>query len=569
MGIAEGSRRQRFVPLLLLALLTVGAFLPVLDNGFVGFDDDPYIVENPRVRAGLTWEGLRWAFASFGHASNWHPLTWLSHMLDVQLFGLDPRGHHLSSLLLHLANALLLFGVLRAATGAAWRSFLVSSLFAVHPLHVESVAWAAERKDLLSTFFGLLAVAAYLRAVRRRDAGSFALCVGAFALGLLAKPMLVTLPFVLLLLDWWPLGRLAPSARASAGGRPLFWRPLLEKIPLLALSAASSVVTWLVQERVRAAWTLEALPPATRLANALGAYFTYLRKAAWPADLAVFYPLAPAGPPARETALLAALFVAVCVAVVALRRRGPYAPVGWFWYLGTLVPVIGLLQVGRQAMADRYTYLPLTGLFIVVAWSLPDLVPRRHRGALLAVPAAAALLLLAGLTRQQARHWRDSTALFEHSLAVTGDNVLARSNLLNQLAAQGRHAEVVERLSASLRADPRSVMTRINLAGALYRSGALDRAVGLYREVIAEGPAHPEVYNNLGCALFAQGKVEESVRAWREALRIDPRHVSAHFNLAQVLEKRGARAEAGRHYREALRLQPDHPGARLGLARTR
>jgi protein O-mannosyl-transferase len=416
-----------------LALLTVLAFLPSLGNGYVILDDPLYVTANREVRQGITLEGAAWALTA-NVANNWHPLTVLSHMLDVEVFGLPPVGHHLTSLLLHLAGVLLLFEALRRMTGAAYRSALVAALFAVHPTRVESVAWISERKDVLSGLFWMLALLAYLGWVRRPSAGRYLLVTLALALGLAAKPMVVTLPCVLLLLDFWPLGR--------RGLRGL----IVEKIPLFALSAASSVVTLHYQRTSMA--PLDVLPWDLRLANAAVSYVSYLGKAFLPRNLAVFYPF-PMEIPAWKTAGAVLLLALVTALAVWRARKSPWLLVGWLWFLGTLVPVIGLVQVGRQAMADRYTYLPFVGLFLAVVWGTAEWAERR--GALrpvLGALAVLAILGLAGMTRAQTRHWRDGVTLFRHALAVTGNNPLARQGLARALAAAqkaGVHGHAVRK----------------------------------------------------------------------------------------------------------------------------
>lgn len=419
-----------------LALLTVLAFLPSLGNGYVILDDPLYVTTNHEVRQGITRDGAAWALTA-NVANNWHPLTVLSHMLDVEVFGLPPAGHHLTSLLLHLAGVLLLFEALRRMTGAVYRSALVAALFAVHPTRVESVAWISERKDVLSGLFFMLALLAYLGWVRRPSAGRYLLVALAMALGLAAKPMLVTLPCVLLLLDFWPLGRRGLG------------RLTLEKIPLFALSAASSLVTLHYQKTSMA--PLDVLPWDLRLANAAVSYVAYLGKAFLPRNLAALYPF-PMEIPAWKTAGALLLLAIVTAFAIWRARKSPWLLVGWLWFLGTLVPVIGLVQVGRQAMADRYTYLPFIGLFLAVVWGLAELMELvERRGALRPVLGALAILAilgLAGMARAQTRHWRDSVTLFRHALAVTGDNPLARRGLAKALAAvrqEGAHGHAVRK----------------------------------------------------------------------------------------------------------------------------
>jgi hypothetical protein len=426
--------RRAVVLALLLAAATAALLWPAGGFAFLNYDDNQYLTLNPRVTPGLTLDGAAWAFTSVGYAFNWHPLTWLSHMADVSLFGLDPRGHHLVNVLLHAANAALLFALLRALTGALWAPALVAALFAAHPLHVESVAWVSERKDLLSTLLGLATLAAYLRHLRRPGRWSLLPALAAFVLGLLAKPMLVGLPLLMLVLDFWPLGRLrGPRARR-----------LLEKLPFLALAAAAAGVTYVAQLRGGALKGLQEVGLPVRAANALVAYVWYAAKALWPAGLTIFYPYPdPAGEGFWWRALAAALGLGlVTAAALRLARRAPYVLAGWLWYVATLLPVVGLVQAGLQAVADRYTYLPLAGLFLAAAWGGAAAAPRRRRAAALApVACALALAAFAGAARAQLGVWRDSVALFEHALAVTQDNFVAELNLSAALREQGRVAE--------------------------------------------------------------------------------------------------------------------------------
>ncbi len=470
--------------LLLLAGAVLAAFLPLAGAEFISFDDNRYVVENYYVRSGLTWEGMRWAFVSLGYSSNWHPLTWLSHMLDVELYDLWAGGHHLTSVLIHLAVAWLLYLAVAGMTGAAWPSALVAALFAVHPLRVESVAWVAERKDVLSGAFWWGAVLAYGWYARRPGAGRYGLVALLMGLGLMAKPMLVTLPFVLLLLDFWPLGRMGTGSGAGSVERsgtvpvPSLRRTgvslavlFLEKLPLLLLSAASSAVTWLAQERGGALTSLDVLPLAERGANALGAWTAYLGKAAWPAGLSILYPYPRLGPGAAKTAAAALLLSAAAAAAWAYRRRRPYLATGWFWYLGTLVPVIGLVQVGRQVMADRYTYIPLTGVFIAAVWLVGDLTKRGPAGRLAPVVAAAGAAVVVAWTaaaRVQADHWRGSQTLFEHALEVDAANPLAEFNLGLALKKKGRAAEAVRHYVRALGLDPGYEAAANNLRFTLY-----------------------------------------------------------------------------------------------------
>lgn len=444
-------------PLLLtaLGLLTLTAFLPSLGNGFVNLDDGIYVTGNPMVKKGLTGEGFAWAWTA-NVANNWHPLTVLSHMLDCTLFGLNAAGHHGTSLLLHMANVLLLFEVLRRMTGAPWRSAAVAGLFAVHPLHVESVAWVAERKDVLSAFFWILAMGVWSRYARQPSVGRYLLVALMMTLGLMAKPMVVTLPFALLLLDVWPLRRMRTG-----------WL-IVEKLPLLALSAAASLVT--IRYQTTSLVPLEILPWRVRLANAAISYAVYLGKTVLPRKLAVFYPI-PIEIPAWKAVGAAVLIFALTALALWRAREVPWLLVGWLWFLGTLVPVIGLVQVGRQAMADRYTYIPSIGLFLAVCWGLPALVANRRWRAALAGATVLILLLLTAATWVQVRHWSNSVTLFRHALAVTRGNYVAHVALAKALASRRDWAGAAEHYRAALRMRPRLREARLGLEEALSKSG--------------------------------------------------------------------------------------------------
>ena len=430
-----------------LALLTSFAYLPVLGNGYVLLDDGLYVIRNSWVLQGITAEGLARAWTA-NVANNWHPLTMLSHMLDCQLYGSEPAGHHLTSLLLHLANVLMLFEVLRRMTGAVWRSAAAAALFAVHPLHVESVAWIAERKDVLSAFFWLVAMLAYRRYALRPSFARYLLVALAMALGLMAKPMVVTLPFVLLLLDFWPLGRL----RLEPGWRHRLALLAVEKLPLFALSAAASLVT--LHFQATSVVNLEVVPWRLRLANAAVSYAAYLGKALLPRRLAVFYPL-PLEIPVWRAAAAGGLLVLLTALALRRARKAPWLLVGWLWFLGTLVPVIGLVQVGRQAMADRYGYLPSIGLFVAVCWELPELAEARARWrAVLAALAVAAVLALTAATRAQVRHWENSVTLFRHAVKVTEGNYVAHLGLAKALMQEKNWSDAAEQYRAALALRP-------------------------------------------------------------------------------------------------------------------
>lgn len=510
-----GARHARaFAGALALAGLVALVYGQVGGFGFVAYDDGLYVTENPMVQRGLTWDGLVWAFTTL-HATNWHPLTWLSLMGDVSLFGVDPGWMHRVNVLWHLANALLLWRVLERYTGARWRSWLVATHFAVLPVHVESVAWISERKDVLSTFFWLLTLAAWLGWLRRRSAWRYALALAAFALGLLAKPMLVTLPIVLLLLDVWPLGRLGPGPDRAARVR----RAVLEKLPLLALSLASGVTTIVAQHAGGATATREALPLAARAGNAALSAALYLWKTAWPAKLAVFYPnpaVGPAGLPPGPVVAAVLLLAAISVVAAWQRHRRPWLLVGWLWFLITLLPVIGLLQVGLQGMADRYTYVPVIGVSLALAWLLPGRWGATRAGRLaLGVAAAALLLGLAGAARAQAAVWRDSFTLFSHATRVTEGNWLAWKNL-----------------------------------GTIHHGrGDTVRALEAFREAARARPDDPDVWFDLGTEHAALDQHAQAAECFRRAVLLEPSDREAWFRLAvarALLGERDAAAEAVR-----------------------
>lgn len=584
-GEPDGTGPSRSAPArrtaaLALALAggTLLLYAQVAGFEFVRFDDNRYLTDNLHVQRGLSWAGLAWAFTTL-HASNWHPLTWLSHMLDVELFGLDAGAHHLVNAALHAADAALVFLALTRLTGARWRSLAVAALFAVHPLHVESVAWVAERKDVLSTLLGLLALLAYARHAERPSRRTLGAVALAFAASLLAKPMWVTLPFLLLLLDVWPLRRIAgiEIGGGDPGGSPArpplpLRRILLEKVPLLALSAASSVVTVIAQERGGSLSGLD-LPVPVRLANAAVSYLGYVRRTFWPVDLAAFYPYAPVG--AFEAFGAGTLLLAATALVVWRARAAPWLAVGWLWFLGTLVPVIGIVQVGGQALADRYTYLPLVGLFVMVVWGADRLVGAWRGGVPLAATGAAAVLALSALSARQIATWSDNETLFRHALAVTQDNALAHGALSDGLRTGGRLEEALLHAREAVRIDPGSARHWNNLAVLLVDLGRPPEAREAVVRALDLNPAYALAWTTLGIVEQDLGNLPAAEVALLRATALAPGDPQAWFRLGLIRSQAGRWPEAAQAYEETVRLAPNHLGgwtnlavARQGLGRT-
>jgi tetratricopeptide (TPR) repeat protein len=545
-----------------LIAIVIFIYAPVRQYQFVYFDDQVYVSQNPRVADGLTWQGLAWAFTT-RESGNWFPLTWLSHMLDAQLYGVKAGPHHVTSVVLHAINTLLLFGLLLWMTGALWRSAFVAGLFGAHPLHVESVAWVAERKDVLSTMLWMLAVWAYVAYVRRPGLGRYLTVAGLFAMGLMAKPMLVTLPFVLLLLDFWPLGRVpqAPLERRSA-----ILRLLREKLPLLALSAASSVATFVVQQRGGAMIGTETALLRFRMANAVTSYTAYLGDVLWPARLAAFYPY-PQMFPDLQVAGSIVLLIGLTALAIRAAGRYPYLSIGWLWYLGTLAPVIGLVQVGGQARADRYTYVPVIGLFLIVAWGVPGLIAADWRYGRIALAAAGALSIAACAlaARQQVQSWENDLTLWEHALKVTVGNFRAHSLLGKALAERGKLDEAAAHYSEALRIWPDYGEAAIDLAAALSKKGGTEQAIGFYTQALATKPGSADLHNALGNAFSDRGRLDDAIAQYSEALKLRPGYAEAHANWANVLYREGKLDQAATQYSEALRIKPDLANAYNGL----
>ena len=558
---------------LIVAILAV--FWPIKNFPFISLDDGGYVTENPQVLNGLSLKGVIWAFTT-KHASNWHPLTWLSHMLDIELYEVNPGGHHLTNLLFHLANTLLLFWVLKWMTGTLWRSGFVALLFALHPLHVESVAWVAERKDVLSTFFWMLTMGAYVHYVHQTSLRRYLLVFLSFTLGLMSKPMLVTLPFVLLLLDYWPLGRLQIASKViriphnktysnSTNGSPSLLHLVWEKVPLFVLSIVSSLLTVVAQWKGGAVSSLGALSLEVRVANALISYVSYIGKIIWPARLAVQYPY-PERFPLWQVAGAGFFLIGVSFLVVREARRRPYLGVGWLWYLGTLVPVIGLVQVGAQTMADRYTYIPLIGLFVMMVWGIPEfLTGWRYRRMVLPASATLVMVLLMILTRTQLQYWYTGITLFRHSLDVTIDNYLSHNSYGVALAAQGKNEEAIVHYKESLRIRPYFADTHLNLGNALARQGKYQEAIDHFTKALSLRPDFVKAHNSLGVALAHQGRYEEAITHYKEALRIKSDYAEVHNNLGVILARQGKTQEAMTQYHQALQMKPAYADAHYNL----
>jgi hypothetical protein len=552
----------------LLALLTLVAYSRVVENGFVGLDDGDYVTDNPRVLAGLTGHGLAWAFTT-GHAANWHPLTWLSHMLDVELFGLRAGGHHAMSLAIHLASTLLLYRLMLKMTSGLGASAFVAGVFALHPLHVESVAWVAERKDVLGAFFWILTTLAYVRWLDRPGSGRFALVVLLYALGLCAKPMLVTLPFTLLLLDFWPFRRIHAPWNDLRGVARL----AREKLPLFALAAVSCAVTYAVQRSAGAMDAGDTISFGLRAQNAVVACATYLWRFVAPFDLAVFYPLPAAALP-LSTVLLAALVVGGLTAFALWSARyRPWLTVGWLWFLGTLVPVLGLVQVGSQATADRYTYLPMIGLSIAVAFGVSDFVRELRQPRVWVATAAtigAALVLgWTALTWRQVAYWRDDAALFGRALEVVPGNYLAHGVLGVGHLRAGRLAEAEAELREAVAQRPNFALGHCNLGAVLERQDLAAEAEAEYETALRLSPRLAEAHHNLGRLVGMQGRTALAIEHLEAALRASPEYVDAHLDLGVALLHENRRAEAIAHLERAVELRPDYEDARRALARAR
>ncbi len=531
-ALPKKSRRWLSVGVCIcLAVLTCIVFGQTLGHDFINYDDPRYVYENTNITSGLNTVSIAWAFTHI-HSMNWHPVTTISHMLDCQLYGLKAGGHHFTNVLLHTVAAILLFLALQCMTGALWRSAFVAAVFAIHPLRVESVAWVAERKDVLSGVFFMVTLLAYVQYARAPSIGRYLAVALAFALGLMSKPMLVTLPFVLLLLDYWPLGRIrGQKSDVSSHGKLAML--LVEKIPLVGLSAVSSVVTFLAQ-RGAVGWT-EQLPVSARINNAVATYVVYMWQMLWPLKLAVFYPHPENRLPISEIMLALAILIAATAAAFILRKKRPYLVTGWLWYLGMLVPVIGLVQVGWQGHADRYTYLPQIGLYLLLTWSVADLTARwRRQREILSASAAIIISVLGWRAWIQTSYWRDSETLFTQGLAVTSNNDVAENNLGIVFLRKGKVDEAISLLQAAVDLRPENSPAHENLAKALLQKGRVADALVHYRKLLELQPDNIEVHNIVGTVLIQQGRIREGAEEWQKVLAIEPDNGNALSNLAWV-----------------------------------
>jgi tetratricopeptide (TPR) repeat protein len=580
-GVKPTSAREITLISICLVIFIGFIFSRTISYDFVNYDDHVYVYQNPIIRSGLTAHGIIWAF-THTHARNWHPLTTISHMADSQLFGLNPAGHHFDNVILHAASVVLLFVVLRQMTAAIWRSAFVAAIFAIHPLHVESVAWIAERKDVLSALFFMLTLSAYVHYVRKPSVGRYMMLSVVFAGGLMSKSMLVSVPLVLLLLDYWPLGRCQMSdvrrrksevkrsqasdvrRQKSGVGSATFLRLAVEKIPLFALSLVGGLVTFLIQER--SAGSIEQLPLSWRLNNAIVSSVIYIWQMVWPVRLAVFYPHPENHLTIWQVALALAFLIAITTLALAWRRRRPYVMVGWFWYLIMLLPVIGIVQIGLQGHADRYTYLPQIGLYLALTWLVADLFASfRYRATASAAASAIVLTTFCACAWKQTSYWQNSQSLWTHALAVTTDNEVAHTNLGMFLLKQGQVDEAISHLQVALQILSKSGQVHYNLsraivhcdlASASMRKGLIDEAIMHLRKAVELQPDYADAHYNLGSVLFQKGDTDQAVAEWRATLSINPHDAGAHTALGDALLQKGQLREAIGHYQAALEIEP-------------
>jgi tetratricopeptide (TPR) repeat protein len=554
--IFASREKRNAIACLLLAVVTLALYNPVNSHPFVNYDDDRYVTENAHIRQGLTADTLTWALTSTEQA-NWHPLTWMSHALDSSLFRLNPAGHHFPNVLLHSVNAMLLFLLLVWATGRTGASFFVAALFAVHPINVESVAWVAERKNVLCTLFFFLTLGAYGWYVRSPNWKRYLAVTGLFAAGLASKPMVITLPFVLLLLDYWPLNRLRLEENS-----PNWPRLVVEKLPLLALSAGSAIITVIAQQAGGSVRTTAEFSFGVRIANALYSYSMYLWKMLWPARLAPLYPH-PGDTLATWRVLVAIVVLLIITAAVWRFRNHRYLPVGWLWFLGTLVPVIGLVQVGEAAMADRYAYIPLIGVFVMIAFGFADLAQQSKPQVWVAAPAAAVLIALALTTHRQIGYWQTNYDLWSHTLSVTDENFVAEDNLGGALILEDKEEEAHAHFEAAARINPRDPMSRTNL-GTYYQNHGQMREAEAHYQAAAKLTSDPGLlaltYANLGATQLALGEAEPALKSFQQSLQCNPNQFNAWLGLGLLAHRQGRLQEAVEYFSHSVQAQPTGQG---------
>ncbi len=549
---------------LLIIVLTCIAYSPVLNNDFINFDDDVYVTDNFHIDDGVTLKNIQWAFTAV-YAKNWHPLTWLSHMLDIQFFGMNPFGHHLTNLIFHFLNAFLLFIILKKMSGAYWKSLIVMGLFALHPMHVESVAWVSERKDVLSTFFWMLAIWIYTYYIKKPGIKQYLSVCVCFTLSLLAKPMAVTFPFVLLLIDHWPLGRCRITSARMQDSEVLQY-PLhiliFEKLPFFMISAASCGITFYAQNKGGALGSFDLYPLGTRLGNAVVSYTHYIIKMIYPINFAILYP--HPGMPDLHFLLISSFFIIFLVGISILTlKRFPWLFTGCFWYLGILFPVIGVVQVGAQGMADRYTYTPMIGIYILVVWSIAPLFYKMKlsQKTISFVSVFLILILIIPLciqTFRQNQYWKDSTSLFQHAINITNNNYIAHNNLANAMMQKGKIKEAVFHYSEALRIKPDYPLALGNIGLALSKLGRRNEALDFYFKALAIEPENENIFTNIGNLFSELGNIEKAIHYYKKAIFYNSETVKAHMNMGNLLMNSGKLDEAMFHYRRVLDINLDH-----------
>jgi len=607
----KANKTLKFIICIFLMVATFCIYSQVQDHEFINYDDYQYIKDNWNIKSGFSSESISWAFTTF-YAYNWFPITWLSHIFDYQLYGLNPKGHHLTNLLFHIANALILFMVLLRMTGKLWRCAFIAAMFAFHPLNVESVAWVAERKNVLSTLFWLLTMWTYIHYAEKPTIKKYGLVLLFFALGLMSKPMLITLPFVLLLLDYWPLRRLKLGQGGSENEVPVksqyhvkskLLKLMLEKVPLFVLTTGACILTFIAQQE-GALINANNLSLPTRLTNVVVSYLEYLKKMIWPYDLAVFYPHPESNLAAWKWVVCFVVLVTITAISIKFIKKVPYFAVGWFWYIGTLIPVIGIVQVGHQAMADRYAYIPLIGIFIIVAWGVPELISKwNHKEKVLSVSVGIIILILLITTWGQVSHWKNSISIFKHALKVANENsyntylinyhlgdafwnkqkageaifhykmaiklnpdyALTYNNLGIILGSEGKTEEEFSHYKMAIKINPDVAEAHYNLGNVLNLKGEMKEAISHYKMAIKINPDYASAYNNLGNALGKQGKFSEAISHHKMAIKINPEYAQAHDNLGFALGAEGNNEEAISHFKMAVELKPDFAQAHNNL----